>query len=166
LALLRDALKTALILLQANNLAGSSTQCVLELLLFPRTSGRQRGQLFAKRNHVATRFSSAPFVFATWLAVVLPSKGPKLRCDDTRTYPAYDRFPRSIAHSGIRIITDIVTKKREDKQDIDSKISEGMSLMGKRSAAAREKAWGKAEFKKRMREYGKRGGRPKKSKTT
>ena len=56
-----------------------------------------------------------------------------------------------------------MTKKRESEQDIDSKISEVMSLMGKRSADAREKAWGKKEFKKRMREYGKFGGRPKKA---
>lgn len=35
------------------------------------------------------------------------------------------------------------------------------SLMGQRSARAREKAWGKAEFGKRMREWGKLGGRPK-----
>ena len=56
-----------------------------------------------------------------------------------------------------------MTKKRESEQDIDSKISEVMSLMGKRSADAREKAWGKKEFKKRMQEWGKLGGRPKKA---
>jgi len=56
-------------------------------------------------------------------------------------------------------------EKREGKQDMESKISEVMSLMGKRSAAAREKTWGKAEFKKRMKAWGKLGGRPKKSKT-
>jgi hypothetical protein len=39
--------------------------------------------------------------------------------------------------------------------------SEAASLMGKRSAAARRKAWGEAEFKKRMKEFGKLGGRPK-----
>ena len=33
--------------------------------------------------------------------------------------------------------------------------------MGKRSAEARVKKWGKAEFKRRMREWGKLGGRPK-----
>ena len=37
--------------------------------------------------------------------------------------------------------------------------------MGKRSAAARAKKWGKAEFKRRMREWGKLGGRPKGSGT-
>jgi hypothetical protein len=46
---------------------------------------------------------------------------------------------------------------------MESKISEVMSLMGKRSAAAREKVWGKTEFKKRMKEWGKLGGRPKKA---
>ena len=33
--------------------------------------------------------------------------------------------------------------------------------MGKRSAEARAKKWGKAEFNRRMREWGKLGGRPK-----
>ena len=33
--------------------------------------------------------------------------------------------------------------------------------MGQRSAQVREKAWGKVEFGKRMREWGKLGGRPK-----
>jgi len=54
-------------------------------------------------------------------------------------------------------------EKREGKQDMESKISEVMSLMGKRSAAAREKTWGKAEFKKRMKAWGKLGGRPRKA---
>jgi len=40
-------------------------------------------------------------------------------------------------------------------------INRAASLMGKRSADARVKAWGKAEFVKRMREWGKLGGRPK-----
>jgi len=56
-----------------------------------------------------------------------------------------------------------VKKKGKGKQDVDAKISEVMSLMGKRSAEAREKAWGKKEFKKRMKEYGKLGGRPRKT---
>ena len=46
---------------------------------------------------------------------------------------------------------------------MDTKISEVMSLMGKRSAAAREKKWGKAEFKTRMKAWGKLGGRPRKT---
>jgi len=46
---------------------------------------------------------------------------------------------------------------------MDSKISEVMSLMGKRSALARQKQWGKREFVERMREYGKQGGRSKKA---
>ena len=57
-------------------------------------------------------------------------------------------------------------KKKKPDEDIESKVSEVMSLMGKRSAAAREKAWGKREFKKRMRKWGKLGGRPKKAATS
>jgi len=44
---------------------------------------------------------------------------------------------------------------------MESKISEVMSLMGKRSAQARQKQWGKKEFARKMREWGQRGGRPK-----
>jgi hypothetical protein len=40
-------------------------------------------------------------------------------------------------------------------------INEAASLMGRRSAEARVKKWGKKEFVKRMREWGKLGGRPK-----
>jgi hypothetical protein len=40
-------------------------------------------------------------------------------------------------------------------------ISKAASVMGKRSAEARRKKWGKQEFLRRMREYGKLGGRPK-----
>jgi len=58
-----------------------------------------------------------------------------------------------------------VKKKRQDKQEMDSKISEVMSLMGKRSATARQKTWGKKEFKKKMREWGKLGGRPREETT-
>jgi len=36
--------------------------------------------------------------------------------------------------------------------------------MGRRSVQARIKKWGKAEFERRMREWGKLGGRPKRSK--
>ena len=54
-------------------------------------------------------------------------------------------------------------KKRSDKE-VEAQISEVMGLLGKRSAEARQKKWGKREFMKRMREYGKLGGRPKKSK--
>jgi hypothetical protein len=35
------------------------------------------------------------------------------------------------------------------------------SLMGQKSARARQKKWGKQEFLRRMREWGKLGGRPK-----
>ena len=55
-------------------------------------------------------------------------------------------------------------KKRSDK-DIEAQISAVMGLLGKRSAEARQKKWGKREFMKRMREYGKLGGRPRKDKT-
>ena len=39
-------------------------------------------------------------------------------------------------------------------------MSQAASLMGRRSAEVRVKAWGKREFVKRMREWGKLGGRP------
>lgn len=42
-----------------------------------------------------------------------------------------------------------------------NQISEAASLMGRRSAQARLKKWGKQEFARRMREWGKLGGRPK-----
>jgi hypothetical protein len=47
-------------------------------------------------------------------------------------------------------------KKRSRK-----KMNEAASLLGKRSADVRRKKWGKAEFERRMREWGKKGGRPK-----
>lgn len=40
-------------------------------------------------------------------------------------------------------------------------VSQAASLMGRRSAEARIQAWGKREFVRRMREWGKLGGRPK-----
>jgi hypothetical protein len=64
----------------------------------------------------------------------------------------------------VRFILVIVTKKSA-KEDTETKISEVMSLIGKRSAEVRQKKWGKKEFLKRMREYGKLGGRPKKGET-
>jgi hypothetical protein len=39
-------------------------------------------------------------------------------------------------------------------------INEAASLLGKRSAEARKKKWGAQEFKRRMQEWGKLGGRP------
>jgi hypothetical protein len=39
--------------------------------------------------------------------------------------------------------------------------NQAASLLGKRSAKARREKWGKAEFERRMREWGKLGGRPK-----
>jgi hypothetical protein len=40
-------------------------------------------------------------------------------------------------------------------------MSKAASLLGKRSAEARIKRWGHVEFVRRMREWGKLGGRPK-----
>jgi hypothetical protein len=40
-------------------------------------------------------------------------------------------------------------------------LNKAASLMGRRSAEARIKQWGKREFVKRMQEWGKLGGRPK-----
>jgi hypothetical protein len=42
-------------------------------------------------------------------------------------------------------------------------VNKAASTLGKRSADVRQKKWGKKEFVKRMREWGKLGGRPKKS---
>jgi hypothetical protein len=41
-----------------------------------------------------------------------------------------------------------------------SVVSKAASLMGRQSAKARIKKWGRAEFERRMREWGKLGGRP------
>jgi len=41
-----------------------------------------------------------------------------------------------------------------------TEVSKAASLMGRRSAEARAKQWGKKEFARRMREWGKLGGRP------
>jgi hypothetical protein len=49
--------------------------------------------------------------------------------------------------------------KKQTKPDVN----EAASALGKRSAEARKKAWGAREFKKRMKEWGKLGGRPKKT---
>jgi hypothetical protein len=56
-----------------------------------------------------------------------------------------------------------MTKKTKKPEDTEAKISEVMSLMAQRSVEARQKAWGKREFNKRMKEWGKLGGRPKKT---
>ncbi len=47
----------------------------------------------------------------------------------------------------------------KEKKPTDA--SSAASLMGKRSAEARAKKWGTAEFNRRMRVWGKLGGRPK-----
>jgi hypothetical protein len=40
-------------------------------------------------------------------------------------------------------------------------VNKAASLMGRKSAEARQKKWGKKEFIRKMREWGKLGGRPK-----
>ena len=42
-------------------------------------------------------------------------------------------------------------------------VNQAASALGKRSAEVRQKKWGKKEFLRRMREYGKLGRRPKKA---
>ena len=42
-----------------------------------------------------------------------------------------------------------------------TQLNKAASLLGKRSAEARKQKWGKEEFKRRMRDWGKLGGRPK-----
>jgi hypothetical protein len=42
-----------------------------------------------------------------------------------------------------------------------TKITRAASLMARKSVEARKKKWGKQEFVRRMREWGKLGGRPK-----
>ena len=57
-----------------------------------------------------------------------------------------------------------MAKKRDSKKTVDEKINEVMSLLGQRSAEVRQKKWGKREFARKMRNWGKLGGRPRKSK--
>jgi hypothetical protein len=47
-------------------------------------------------------------------------------------------------------------------QYIRMDIKKAAGMMGRRSAQARIKKWGKKEFVRRMREWGKLGGRPRK----
>lgn len=42
-------------------------------------------------------------------------------------------------------------------------VSDAARKMGQKSAEARKKKWGKKEFSRRMSEYGKLGGRPRKT---
>lgn len=53
--------------------------------------------------------------------------------------------------------------KKRSVKDVEAQIAEVMGLLGRRSAEVRQKKWGKREFVKRMREWGKLGGRPKMS---
>ena len=52
----------------------------------------------------------------------------------------------------------LILMKKQSKPDVN----EAASALGKRSAEVRQKQWGKKEFLKKMREWGKLGGRPKK----
>ena len=62
------------------------------------------------------------------------------------------------------IIMTTMGRKKRPSETTEAKISDVMSLLAQRSVEARRKKWGKKEFIKRMREYGKLGGRPPKSK--
>ena len=53
----------------------------------------------------------------------------------------------------------MLMKGRKSKQ----RVNDAASALGRRSAEVRQKKWGQKEFLKRMREYGKLGGRPKKA---
>jgi hypothetical protein len=50
-----------------------------------------------------------------------------------------------------------------DPKDDWLPLVDAASALGRRSAEVRQKKWGKKEFKKRMREWGNLGGRPKKA---
>jgi hypothetical protein len=50
------------------------------------------------------------------------------------------------------------------KDKTQALISNAASMLGKKSAQARIERWGHREFQRRMREWGKLGGRPRKSK--
>jgi len=49
------------------------------------------------------------------------------------------------------------------KDKTNRSVNQAASLLGKRSAEARKKAWGAKEFKKKMQDWGRLGGRPKKA---
>jgi hypothetical protein len=51
------------------------------------------------------------------------------------------------------------------KKPAKPNVNEAASALGKRSAEVRQKQWGKREFVKKMRAWGKLGGRPKKTET-
>jgi hypothetical protein len=65
--------------------------------------------------------------------------------------------PRLRQHSMFHCLTPPKSVRAAAMRDL----SKAASLMGRKSAKAREKKWGKKEFVRQMREYGKRGGRPK-----
>jgi len=50
-----------------------------------------------------------------------------------------------------------------EKRRPKANVNKAASALGKRSAEVRQEKWGKKEFAKKMREWGKLGGRPKKS---
>ncbi len=45
----------------------------------------------------------------------------------------------------------------------EKKVSEAARALGRRSVKARREKWGDIEFQRRMQEYGKLGGRPRKA---
>jgi hypothetical protein len=53
-----------------------------------------------------------------------------------------------------------VSFMKKNNQPTKPAVSVAAGLMGKRSAQERLKKWGRKEFSRRMREYGKLGGRP------
>ena len=65
--------------------------------------------------------------------------------------------PRALKYPNVRFTIGLMKSKT------NRSVNQAASLLGKRSAEARKKAWGAKEFKERMKEYGKLGGRPKKA---
>jgi hypothetical protein len=53
--------------------------------------------------------------------------------------------------------------KRDTKPGFKEAASDAARALAMRSVAARKKKWGAKEFKKRMQEWGKLGGRPRKT---
>lgn len=70
--------------------------------------------------------------------------------------PMWEHWPRTINSSQIRVSSNLTLGYNKRMTDV----SKAASLMGRRSAQARVSKWGRAEFDRRMREWGKLGGRP------
>jgi hypothetical protein len=56
-----------------------------------------------------------------------------------------------------------MTKRKTALKSSSKATSDAARALAQRSVEARKKQWGAKEFKKRMQEWGKLGGRPKKS---